>query len=106
MSSVYKESKKCEFYTFGEHVDPSTLKLDIHHNIHQEGATLLDHNGKNKQIRECIQREIESYLTRQAVVRVGIQCQHGLHRSVEMTQDLLIYFCHMRVSCVHYDANP
>jgi hypothetical protein len=72
-------------YTFGYENMPTDIKFDKVFDLHKLGVTQLDHSGHNERIKQMIIQYINKY----KLTQLGIQCQHGLYRSVEMASDIV-----------------
>jgi hypothetical protein len=88
-------------YTFGYENMPTDIKFDKVFDLHKLGVTLFDHSGHNERIKQTIIRYIDKYKP----TLLGIQCQHGLHRSVEMASDIVAKMgqnaTHISISSIH-----
>jgi RNase adaptor protein for sRNA GlmZ degradation len=76
-------------YTFGVHNEPQ-IKWNKIYRLHKMGVKLLDHNGHNKRVFENIVESIVpcSNYGENNQFLLALQCDHGLHRSVEMADDV------------------
>ncbi len=77
-----------QIHTFGYTTTPIDIVFDKVYDIHLLGAKLFDHNGRNNKIKESIIK----YIIEKKPKVLGIQCQYGKHRSMEMATDIYYYF--------------